>query len=297
MNWRMRDTLVQNAAHAAGGAAASWPLSAGCSLACAAARPRAADFEQHRDAILAMAARLFADRGYAAGSIADLASACGVSKALLYHYYRDKEALLFDIADRYIDSLQLIVDDVAAEKLPPAAHLRRLIERFMQAYEHAAAYHRVLVQDVKYLSAAHRRRVVGKQSRVVEAFAEAITAVAPQLAGATLLKPVTMTLFGMINWTFTWLKDSGPLTYAQMAPVVTDLFLGGVGALAAVPGRSRGASASVTPIGSRRAISQGQPVSTRTAARPARRPALPPPPVPDHLPARASRRKASKEFA
>jgi AcrR family transcriptional regulator len=261
------------------------------------ARPRAADFEQHRDAILAMAARLFADRGYAAGSIADLASACGVSKALLYHYYRDKEALLFDIADRYIDSLQAIVDEVAAENLPPAAQLRRLIERFMQAYEHAAAYHRVLVQDVKYLSAAHRRRVVGKQNRVVDAFAAAIAAVAPHLAQSTLLKPVTMTLFGMINWTFTWLKDAGPLTYAQMAPVVTDLFLNGVGALSAAPTRVRGQGASVTPIASRRAMAQAQPASTRPSARPARRAALPPPPVPDHLPARPSRRKASKEFA
>ena len=122
------------------------------------ARPRAADFAQHRDAILAMAARLFADRGYTAGSIAELASACGVSKALLYHYYRDKEQLLFDIADRYIDSLKLIVAEVTDERLAPQAHLRRLIERFMAAYEHAAAYHRVLVQDVKYLSPPHRRR-------------------------------------------------------------------------------------------------------------------------------------------
>lgn len=261
------------------------------------ARPRAADFEQHRDAILAMAARLFADRGYAAGSIADLAAACGVSKALLYHYYRDKEALLFDIADRYIDSLQLIVDEVSAERLPPAPHLRRLIERFMQAYEHAAAYHRVLVQDVKYLSATHRRRVVGKQNRVVDAFAEAVAAVAPHLRRSALLKPVTMTLFGMINWTFTWLKDAGPLTYAQMAPVVTDLFLNGVGALSAVPTQPSGARASVTPIASRRAIARAQPAAARGPSRAGRRVALPPPPVPDHLPARTLRRRAAKESA
>jgi hypothetical protein len=37
-----------------------------------------------------------------------------------------------------------------------------------------------------------------------------------------------MILFGMINWTFTWLKDTGPLSYADMAPIVADLFLGGV---------------------------------------------------------------------
>ena len=62
-------------------------------------------------------------------------------------------------------------------------------------------------------------------------FAEAIAAAAPQLAGTALLKPVTMTLFGMSNWTFTWLKDDGPVRHADMASVVADLFLRGVGAV------------------------------------------------------------------
>jgi AcrR family transcriptional regulator len=238
------------------------------------ARTRAADFEQQRDNILAMAARLFAERGYAAGSIADLAAACGISKALLYHYYRDKEQLLFDIADRYIDSLQQIVDEVAAEGLAPREHLRRLIERFMSAYEHAAAYHRVLVQDVKYLSAPHRRRVLAKQGRVVDGFADVIAAVAPQLAQRELLKPVTMTLFGMINWTFTWLKERGPVSYAQMAPVVADLFLGG--ALALPP-----SAPAESPRRARR------PAPSHHLAAP------PPPPVPDHLPRRVPRPRAS----
>ncbi len=274
------------------------------------ARPRAADFEQHRDAILAMAARLFADRGYAAGSIADLAAACGVSKALLYHYYRDKEQLLFDIADRYIDSLQALVDEVAAEALPPEAHLRRLIERFLAAYAHAAAYHRVLVQDVKYLSAPHRRRVNAKQTAVVDAFAEAVAAVVPRLDRARLLKPVTMTLFGMINWTFTWLKEDGALSYAQMAPLVADLFLGGVTQLAArsVSGKAaangrRAGSTAPAALSSRLllegrargtlASSPGAAMASATTAPARSRPrALPPPPVPPQLPRSAPRNAA-----
>ena len=203
------------------------------------ARTRAATFDQQRDAILALAARLFAERGYPAASIAQLAAAGGMSKALLYHYYRDKEQLLFDIADRYLDVLQAIVAEVEAEsaraRRPPAAHLRRLIERFMRQYEHAGAQHRVLVQDVKYLSATHCRRLNGKQRAVVDAFARAVAAVAPALSAAGLAKPVTMTLFGMVNWTFTWLKDSGAISYAQMAAVVADLFMGGVGRIASSP--------------------------------------------------------------
>lgn len=216
-------------------------------------RTRSPTFEQQRDAIRASAARLFARNGYPVSSIAELARACGVSKALLYHYYRDKEQLLFDIADRYLDGLLAILAEIDALPLAPAAKLRRLIERFMAAYEDAAAYHRVLVQDVKYLKAAHRNLVNAKQRRVVQAYADAIAAAAPQLAGDALLKPVTMTLFGMINWTFTWLKDDGPVRHADMAPVVADLFLRGVGAVRPLqPGRAAGArraaKAAVRPV-------------------------------------------------
>jgi AcrR family transcriptional regulator len=192
------------------------------------ARTRAATFEQQRDAMLAAAAQLFAERGYPAASIADLAAQIRVSKGLLYHYYRDKEHLLFDIAERYVDRLVQLTVEVEAAALPPEAALRQLIECFMVAYEHAGAFHRVLVQDVKYLSTVHRARVRAKQRQVIDAFARAIAAAAPDLASDRLLKPVTMTLFGMMNWTFTWLRPDGPVAHAELAPVVADLFLGGV---------------------------------------------------------------------
>ncbi|MCX8003994.1 MAG: TetR/AcrR family transcriptional regulator [Burkholderiaceae bacterium] len=193
------------------------------------ARTRAATFERQRDAMLATAARLFAERGYPAASIAELAAACGVSKALLDHYYRDEEQLLFDIADRYLGRLVALTEEIAAAPAASAeARLRVLIERVLLAYEDAGAFHRVLVQDVKYLSAPHRARVRAKQRRVVDAFAAAIAAAVPPLAGSALLKPVTMTLFGMMNWTFTWRRADGPVAQPELARMIAQLFLGGV---------------------------------------------------------------------
>ena len=40
-----------------------------------------------------------------------------------------------------------------------------------------------------------------------------------------------MLLFGMINWMFTWMKPDGRLDHAAIAPIVADLFLGGIGAV------------------------------------------------------------------
>ena len=89
-------------------------------------RGKAATFELQRASILQAAAELFAARGFASASMAELAEACGVSKPLLYHYYRDKEQILFDMADRYMDGLLAIVGEITSQRLPPLDHFRSL---------------------------------------------------------------------------------------------------------------------------------------------------------------------------
>ena len=191
-------------------------------------RGKAPTFEQQRADILQNAARLFAERGFVGASMSDLARACGVSKGLLYHYYRDKAHLLFDTADSYLDTLIAIVAEVRARDLAPTEHLGALVARFMQEYEHSQAQHMVLVQDVKFLREPERRRVVAKERQVVDAFADTIAALKPKFRKSTLRVPLAMILFGMINWTFTWLRADGPLAYQDMAKVVTEIFLRGV---------------------------------------------------------------------
>jgi AcrR family transcriptional regulator len=56
---------------------------------------------------------LFARRGYTATSMNEVAEACGLSKATLYHYYRDKDALLVHIAEGHVSRLQALVAEVA----------------------------------------------------------------------------------------------------------------------------------------------------------------------------------------
>ena len=199
------------------------------------ARPRSQGFDAQRDQLLAAAARLFANQGYTATTMQQVAEAAGLGKATLYHYVRDKPALLAAIAGGHVARLEALVGEVAAEALPPEPHLARLIERFLRAYAHAQHEHRVLTEDVKFLPAPEREALLEGQRRVVLAFADAVAALRPELAAARLAKPVAMLLFGMINWTFTWLRADGALTHEAMAPLVTRLFVGGLLALPPEP--------------------------------------------------------------
>lgn len=214
------------------------------------ARTKAATFDRQRAAILDAAAWLFAEKGYRGASMAELARACGVSKALLYHYYQDKAQLLFDTAASHVQRLLERAAAVRALRLPPEAHLRALIASFMQEYRYSQARHTVLVQDVKFLAPTQRARVLAGQREVVEAFARAIGALQPRARRKPLRAALTMTLFGMMNWTFTWLRADGPLSYDHMAHVVAELFLhGALGAdFARAAPRPRGAQV-VSPPG------------------------------------------------
>lgn len=195
------------------------------------ARGRAPGYDTQREDILARAAELFATRGYPVTSMLEVAKACGVSKPALYHYVRDKSQLLAEIATSHVTRLQTVVDEVKHLNLPPEACLRQLIERFVEEYAGARHAHRVLTEDVKFLDADDQARVLSVQREVVNAFAHAVAQARPELVPASLNKPLAMLLFGMMNWMFTWLQPEGKLSHAAMAPVVADLFLGGLGAV------------------------------------------------------------------
>lgn len=196
-------------------------------------RGRHAGYDDQRELILAQAAALFAKGGYAGTSMNQVAEASGLSKATLYHYYRDKYALLVSITEGHVLRLQGIVGEAVAEGRTPQGQMRVLIRRLVEEYADSQNEHRVLTEDVKFLEDADRKRVLDIEREVVAGFAQVVIALRPDLEEAALGKPLTMLLFGMINWLFTWMKPDGALGYDDIAPVVSDLFLAGLKAVKA----------------------------------------------------------------
>ncbi|MES2612229.1 MAG: TetR/AcrR family transcriptional regulator [Pseudomonadota bacterium] len=199
------------------------------------ARGRSPGYDDQREMILRHAAELFARRGYPATSMNEVAEACGLSKPTLYHYFRDKYNLLVHIADGHVSRLQALVQEVEDKHLEPEARLRELIHRFVEEYAEAQHAHRVLTEDVRFLQPEDSERILGKERAVVAVFAEALAQMRPDTDAAGLTKALTMLLFGMINWMFTWLKPDGELDYETMAPIVADLFFGGFPAVRMPP--------------------------------------------------------------
>lgn len=76
---------------------------------------RSAKAEQTRSDLLAAAAKVFAERGYEAASVADLAKEAGYTKGALYSHFSSKEELFFTLVAERNDASEGGVDDPAAE--------------------------------------------------------------------------------------------------------------------------------------------------------------------------------------
>jgi AcrR family transcriptional regulator len=192
------------------------------------ARPKSADHHLKRDEILDAAAACFAQLSYPAASMQEVAARLGTSKARIYHYYESKEALLFDLLDRYTQRLLAIIGETEAQaqrrKLDDRAALHALIEAFLIEYENSAAKHVALLNDTKFLNddvnPSQRKIIVQRQRDIVSAFTRFLRRAYPQRLNDANQTALTMMLMGMINWTFTWLRPDGPISYADFAKEV-----------------------------------------------------------------------------
>jgi AcrR family transcriptional regulator len=193
------------------------------------ARTQADDYEERRGEIVEHAARLFAERGFHGASIADLADACGTSKSLLYHYYKSKEDILFDVMHSHVRALLDAAEQVAAQPMGPAERLRTITQAFMQLYLGAADRQRVLLNELGHLRENQRKTIVGIQRRLIEIIEQILIELRPPLGGASPLKrPSAMLYFGMINWMHTWLDPEGRAAPAKIAELGVNIFLDGV---------------------------------------------------------------------
>lgn len=196
------------------------------------ARSRARDHDEKRQAILHRAAQAFSRDGYDRASMAGLAAEMGVSKALLYHYHASKEALLAAVIQHHLEHLVETVEAADDPAAGPEARLLGLVSALLDAYRDADAEHRVQIEALRFLAEADQARLKALERRLVSIFAEAVRALDPAaFEGRPLLKPVTMALFGMLNWHYMWHREGGPVSRAAFARLSCDILIGGVGRL------------------------------------------------------------------
>jgi len=192
------------------------------------ARTRANDYDKKRQGILSQSAILFAEHGFTGTSITMIADACGVSKALMYHYYRSKDAVLFALLQDHLQNLVAVVESAAQSAGKPEEKLFAISAALLEAYRGADAEHQVQISSLKLLPQGQQEILKEMERKLVVIVSDAIADAIPSAAKKRqLLKPLTMSLFGMLNWHYLWFRDGKGITREKYARMVTGLILAG----------------------------------------------------------------------
>ncbi len=181
-------------------------------------------------AILETAARLICQRGYEATSMQEIADACGLTKAGLYHHVETKEALLLAIMHYGMDLFEERVLGPSSPVSDPLERLRTVMRLNIELVTHHSSKEvTIILHEHQTLTGAAQAQINARKKKYVRflesAFAEAIAkgqlrAVDPTLA--------TFSLLGTVLWTYKWYRPEGALKPEQLTAGMLDLFFRGL---------------------------------------------------------------------
>jgi AcrR family transcriptional regulator len=166
---------------------------------------------RHHDAnvenILGSAASLFAEKSFGLASIREIAARANISFPRIYYYLRNKEELLYLVAERGLERLIKSYQERSADLIDPAEKLRLFIENHFTSAISSPAEAKVLLQETSKLSEPYLSEIREMERQYAETGRALLTDVArangKQLSRARSRILVSL-LFGALNSLGNW---------------------------------------------------------------------------------------------
>lgn len=176
-----------------------------------------------RQLILDTAVRLFAERGYLGASINDIATAAGLTKGAVFHYFPRKSSLLLEIHDACLNLLLERVDERQSLELTATEELRHLVSDVMYLTQTMPNHVRVFFEDWRHIEPDVLTRVLAIRDRYAQHLEATIAAGTAEGTFRDLdPKLASFFTFGVVNWAYQWYRPSGTLDHEQIAEAMTD---------------------------------------------------------------------------
>lgn len=194
-------------------------------------RPRGTLNQARWEEVLQVASAVFAEKGYLAATLGEIASRLGILKGSLYYYIDSKEDLLFEILYRvHEEGLAFIQEDPATARWDPPARIAAFIRRWMEGLAQPSPLDVIDEFDHRYLGRERRMEILALRRRIAKATEDIIAegvrdgsfhpAVDPSTAASTLLRSV--------NTTSRWFKPRDGATWQEVIDWMVGLYLAGL---------------------------------------------------------------------
>jgi AcrR family transcriptional regulator len=182
-----------------------------------------------KEHILEAAAQIIRKKGFHATSMQDIADAVNLQKGSLYHHISSKQEILLALLDQALDMLTDRLQIVMVEDLPADLKLHKAMESFLYILTEHSDLVSVLLLEHRSLDAEFQSRHIARRDRYERLWRDLIQEgiktgrfhdYDPALTARALL--------GVMNWTVTWYKPTGPIPFDAITNHIATLFLNGL---------------------------------------------------------------------
>ena len=194
------------------------------------ARRETERFEQRLGEILEHATDVFYEKGFDAASMRDLSRATGMSLAGLYYYFESKDRLLYLIQKHTFETVLRSLKDQLELINDPEARVRLFIENHLAYFLANRKAMTVLSHEDDTLKDSFGVEILGLKREYVKLgiqLLDELKAAQPKFANVS-SRIAVLSLFGMINWIYTWHNPRVDADVGELARQMSQIFLHGV---------------------------------------------------------------------
>lgn len=187
------------------------------------------DHDARLDRLLTASAKVFADKGFHAATMRDLARETGLSLAGIYHYVDGKDALLYRIQQRCFSRVLSGAETTIRSGEGAVDRLERFIRHHVTFFARHRAETKVLSHEANSLPPDLVEEINDLKRRYADLLTNLVRDV-QRSEGETRGDPrlAAYALFGMMNWTYTWYDPNGPVPPDVLADHFAGWFIHGL---------------------------------------------------------------------
>lgn len=193
------------------------------------ASPHIEEKRQRRRAEILHAALLaFGERGYHGATLEQIAERLGMRKTALYHYFPDKEAILYACHRESLAEVSRHLQDARQQYDAAAERLRHIIREHVRVMTDTLQGSS-LAFEVHALSSAHQEDIVAARDRYERGLREIIAqGMRDGEFGAVNPKVAVFAILGAINWIARWYRSDGSIDARALGSEFADYLVGGL---------------------------------------------------------------------
>lgn len=178
--------------------------------------------------ILEHATAIFYEKGYERASIRDLSRASGMSLAGLYYYFESKEKLLYVIQKHLFVSVMDLIRERLKEESDPEQRVRIFILAHLEYFLANPKSMKVLSHEDDVLTGEMGKEITSLKRQYYRCCADLVDALKAARGLRFNSRVAVLSLFGMMNWIYTWYNANVDGDAAALAREIGEVFLNGI---------------------------------------------------------------------